>query len=112
MRVGLLCCLVGMASSACGQTGPTVTGTLVEEGGPTPGVSTPTSGNIRMSGPTGTFSATAGHDGTFSLQVPAGTYSIEGRPSTWPLSGYPCGGQQVTLVAGKTMQTTVVCSFP
>lgn len=101
--------------SACGKANPTVSGVLMEECGPH-GCSpsqVPVAGQIRVSGPAGTYSAPAGHDGSFSIQAPAGTYDIMGRPWNWTTADYPCGGgEHVTLENGRTTKTTVLCSFP
>lgn len=105
-------CLVALGLAACGTTTQTVTGVLVEEGGPYPGIHALVPGSIRLVGTPGTFSTDAGRNGTFSLEAPTGTYRIEGRPANWSESGYPCGGQQVTVTAGKTLQTTVACEVP
>lgn len=113
MALGLLV-TISVAVAACsGRTTTTLSGVLVEEGGPRPGGHTLVAGEIKLSAASGTFSASAGHNGRFSVAVPVGTYTVQGRPAHWPLPGYPCGGQKVFVPStGKTIQTTVVCTFP
>ena len=111
-RIALLC-LFAVGLAACGDTTQTVTGVLVEEGGPPPGVHTLVPGDIKLSGSLGTYTTVAARNGRFSLEVPPGTYHILGRPAHWEGSPeYPCGGQHVIVKAGTNIQTTVTCVFP
>lgn len=111
-RWAALLFLLALGLAACGSTTQAVTGVLVEEGGPSPGVHTLVPGDIKLSGRLGTYSTTAGRNGRFSVEVPPGSYHILGRPSYWGLPGYPCGGPQVIVKPGATVQTTVICEFP
>ncbi len=71
----------------------------------------PSAGTILVSGPAGTFTATAGGDGRFSVAVPAGTYVVSGRASgqTGGISGCQDAGVRVT--AGQTAHIAVTCMF-
>jgi hypothetical protein len=112
-RRAALLFLLALGLAACGSTTQAVTGVLVEEGGPSPANHTLVSGDIKLLGPHGTYTAVAARNGRFSLDAPPGAYHIQGRPAHWTGSaGYPCGGQQVILKAGTNIQTTVACVFP
>ena len=102
---------LGLAACGTTKTTQTVTGHLVEEGGMS-SVQSPVPGNIEIIGGTHTYSTTAGWNGTFSLEVPAGTYQAQGRPAIKGLSGYPCVSQPFTLKAGTAIHTTVICAVP
>jgi len=106
-----LLCLLTLALPACGSsTQTTVTGVLVEVGGPSPGFHSLVPGYIKLSGAQTTYLAVAGHHGGFSVEVVPGTYRIVGRPAS--LAGvfrYPCGGQKVAVKTGTNVHTTVAC---
>ena len=118
-RPAALLFLLALGLAACGSTTQAVTGVLVDEGGPSPGVHAPVSGDIKLSGPLGTYSTTAGRNGRFSVDAPPGKYHILGRPAYMRISVYPgkpavypCGGQQVIVKTGINTQTTVACVNP
>jgi len=106
--------LLVFLGGACGSSTGTVTGVLLEVGGPPPGHSTPVGGTIRLSGSSGTFSTQANGDGRFSVAVPPGTYTIQGRPDHWGTApGFPCGNDDVTVpTTGRSVATTVQCPIP
>ena len=118
-RRAALLFLLALGLAACGGTTQAVTGVLVDEGGPSSANHTPVSGDIKLLGRLGTYSATAGRNGRFSVKAPPGSYHILGRPASMRISVYAgkpavysCGGQQVIVKAGTNTQTTVACVFP
>lgn len=103
-------CQISPGSGAPPASIGTVSGVLNETGGPPPGVNQPVGGEIQLTGSARTFSTTAGKSGNFSLAVPPGTYTVQGRPDGWGGSGFPCTGQSVVVTAGQSVTTTVSCA--
>jgi hypothetical protein len=70
----------------------------------------PSPGNIVLSNSTGTYQATAGRDGRFSINVPPGNYRIVGR-SPGQSGGIPSCTGSVKVTAGQVAHTVVTCVF-
>ena len=106
--------LLALVAGACssGSSG-SVTGVLVEEGGPNPNNHTPVAGTVELKSSSGTYSAAAGSNGRFTVSAPPGVYDLQGRPENWTAGGYPCGGLQVTVTGGGSAKgASVTCTFP
>lgn len=88
-----------------------VVGTLRVLGGPAPGDNRGIAGTVTLTDSKGRrFDATASSTGEFSVQVPAGTYTIYGRT---PSIGVGACGPTLTVVVRKSLTTTspVVCAI-
>ncbi len=109
--------LVFLAGCAAGspQADGTVTGTLEAVGGPVaspaPGTPRPLPGTITLRSPEGTtFTATATSDGTFSIGVPAGSYTATGRSPLYQSGAVDCQASgPLTVTAGATSWVDVTC---
>jgi hypothetical protein len=77
-----LAVITATAAAGCsdGSSGPTgtVTGHLVMAGGPAPGVTVRVPGTITASSASRTRQASAAQDGSFTLVLPAGSYTLTG----------------------------------
>jgi hypothetical protein len=98
--------LIGDSEQPASTRG-TIIGTLREIGGPPPGVDHGIAGTVHADGPSDSWAGTTGSDGTFSVTVNAGTYSLTGSPSG---GGYCSGGAHVVVTAGHTTHADVICN--
>jgi hypothetical protein len=103
----------GLILGSCGSSG---TGTIVGVYYGMGNVKThvggvPSSGTIRVSGPVGSYTATVGDDGRFSVAVLAGTYEVTGRPPGETGGISSCQVQGVHVSAGRTTHVVVTCVF-
>ena len=92
-----------------------VSGTFVRVGGPAPGSPVPLPGTITARDAAGgTFTATAGRNGRFSLSLPPGTYRVTGRSPLMQSGQMICAATAGLHVSrGKPARpVTVVCSIP
>jgi hypothetical protein len=80
LAVGLSCC--------GGHPTGTISGRLVAVGGPVTRPR-PLRGTVEFTGPE-TKEVTVGSDGTFQIDVPAGTYIVEGRSPLYNGGRSPC----------------------
>jgi len=113
-RIALLS-LVALCVAACGSTTQSISGVLVQGGGAAPSTHAPVPvpGYIKLSGPHATILAVTDRSGKFSLNAPASTYHIRGRPAASSGSfTYWCGGQQVVIKTGSSVRATVSCDVP
>ena len=100
-------------SGTTGSTG-TVTGTYIREGGPSgaPNVRLPGTITFRASDGT-TTSFSSGTNGTFTGQLPPGSYTVTATSSLINDGTSACSQSLSTRVqAGKTVSLTVVCAVP
>ena len=91
----------------------TVRGTLETVGGVAPGTPRPITGSITLRNSAGSvFTATAGSDGTFAVQVSPGIYTVTAT-SPFLGGGGVCDsfGGSVSVAAGATVTTVVACSI-
>jgi len=92
-----------------------VPGRFVRVGGPPPGSPVPLPGTITARAVTGgTFTATAGNSGRFTLSLPPGSYHVTGR-SPLMQSGQMICAATAELRVIRNMQAgsvIVVCSIP
>jgi len=108
--------LAGLAGCA-GHPGyhQAVPGTFVRVGGPSPGSPVPLPGTVTARAATGgTFTATAGRDGRFTLSLPPGAYQVTGRSPLMQSGQMICAATaELRISRGKHPRpVTVVCSIP
>lgn len=116
--------IVGLASvSACSSRAQhgTVTGTLSLTGAPSPGVSLPLAGTVTLTrsypgvyenGPSPEqplVEIAVADDGAFSVDVPPGRYSVEGRSPSFGDGAVPCFGGLVRVTSSVPVSADVVC---
>jgi hypothetical protein len=107
--VGLATMLGGCASAPGGPAG-TVTGHLVMAGGPAPGVTLHVPGTITASSAGGTRQASAAKDGSFTLVLPAGTYTLTGTSPQYGDGHDNCVAVAPVVVrAGAVTRADVTC---
>ena len=99
------------APTPSAATSATLTGHLLEVGGPAPGSARPVSGSITLDGPVSRH-VTVGPDGKYSVVVPVGTYAVTGAMGDDASSSVGCRtiADAVTLAAGETVAADVICS--
>ena len=89
----------------------TLTGRLIEVGGPAPGLARPVPGSVNIDGPVSRH-VTVGPDGKYVAVLPAGTYTVTGAMGQDTNSPGGCRtiADTVTLAAGQPVVSDVVCS--
>jgi hypothetical protein len=93
----------------------TLHGRLIRVGGPAPGAAVPLAGAVTISGPTASRDVTVGTDGTFSIDLPPGKYTILGHSPLVLVDNVPmsCPGTKVAVVrGGSPTEVDAVCSIP
>jgi hypothetical protein len=111
--VATLALLLPLAVAACGTavgTTGTIQGQLIGGGAP-PGGNNPLAGTVvayagQNASGTVAARATPGPDGSYSLQLPPGTYYVTGSPS---VAGRKCEGYQVEVLRGLVKIVEVLC---
>ena len=107
-------CLAGFAAACSGQ-GPadgTLTGHLYGVGGPAPGLPRPWPGTVTLTGPGVHQDVPIGADGTFSVMVPAGRYTVVGHsPNYGSGTGLCQAAGEVTVTSGRTTKANVLCQM-
>jgi hypothetical protein len=89
-----------------------VVGTFEGVGGLRPGPPfTYSSGTVTLSGSTGTFKVRISTNGSFTIQLPPGTYQVRGRTPSFDSGKTPCWGPDVTVHSGATAHTKVTCQL-
>jgi hypothetical protein len=104
---------VAGCSTAGGPTG-TVTGTYIRVGGPPGTANVPLPGTISFRAGDGlTISVSSGSTGTFSGQLPPGTYAVSATSSLINDGKSACSRPLTTQVqAGETVTLTIICDIP
>jgi hypothetical protein len=113
--------LAGFTTACSGPAGPspadgTLTGHLYGVGGPA-AISVPPSprpwpGTVTLVGPGVHRDVTVGADGTFSMVVPAGTYTVTGHSPNYGSGAYLCQTVgEVTVTSGHTTKADVLCQM-
>lgn len=96
-----------LLATSCGGPKATITGHLYRVGGPPPGLPSPMPGTIYVSGGS---SVPAGSDGSFSLTVSPGTYTLLGHSPAIEDGNAVCqAGRSVTVQAGAVVNVDVIC---
>ena len=104
--------LVGCSSQT--PANGTITGHLRQVGGAPPGVNRPVPGTVTITGGTVTKDLQVGQDGSYTVEVPPGTYSVVGHSPT-AMSGneqidcHAVGGTEVK--SGATTIADAICSI-
>src|ERR1039458_9843285 len=88
-----------------------VTGQLLISGGPAPGTPRPSDGEVTARNVSGkSFSTSVPSSGKFTLQLPAGTYSLTGSSPQFGSGQYKCSAlRTVTVSKGTTNRENVYC---
>lgn len=91
-----------------------VEGQLLISGGPPPGKSRPSEGEITARNVSGqSFAVSVPATGKFTLRLPAGTYSLIGTSPQFGSGRYKClARQKVTVPQNKSTHENVVCAEP
>ena len=118
MRSGVAAILLPVAilvgCSASTPTTGTLTGHLRQVGGPAPGVNRPVPGTVTISGGSATKALPVGDDGSYTVDVPPGTYTVVGHSPT-TLTGdqqQDCPAPSAaTVTAGTTTTADAICSI-
>lgn len=101
--------LGGCGSAPSGPTG-TVTGHLAMAGGPAPGVTLRVPGTVTASSASGTRQASAAKDGSFTLVLPAGRYTLSGTsPQYNDGHGHCVATAPVVVREGAVTRADVTC---
>jgi len=89
----------------------TLTGRLIEVGGPAPGLARPVPGSVNIDGPVSRH-VTVGSDGKYAAVLPVGTYTVTGAmgQDTNSPGGCRTTADTVSLAAGQAVASDVVCS--
>jgi hypothetical protein len=112
--------LVGLALAVvflAGCSGPsgakgTLTGHLYGVGGPAPGLPRPWPGTVTLTGPGVHQDVSVGADGSYSVTVPAGRYTVEGRSPLYESDAPLCRATGVaTVTSGRTTTADVLCQM-
>ena len=107
-------CLAGFTAAFSGHNPAdgTLTGHLYGVGGPAPGLPRPWSGTVTVTGPGVQRDVLIGASGTYSVMVPAGSYTVTGHS---PLYGSGAGLCQAAGVArvtsGHDARADVLCQM-
>ena len=88
-----------------------VTGQLLISGGPAPGTPRPSDGEVTARNASGqSFSISVPSTGTFTLQLPAGMYSLTGSSPQFGNGQYKCFAlRRVTVLKDKSIHEDVFC---
>jgi hypothetical protein len=110
---------IGGFTAACSGPSPadgTVTGHLYGVGGPAVGATPPSPrpwpGTVTLVGPGVHRGVPVGADGTFSVVVPAGRYTVTGHSPNYGSDTYLCQAEgEVTVTSGHTTRADVLCQM-
>jgi hypothetical protein len=107
--VGLAVCFSMLGSCTSRPGLGTISGHLFAVGGPPPGLPRPLPGTIYVSG-SEHLQVTVGSDGTYSLVVPEGTYTVSGRSPLYQGGQLLCRApSQVTVRDGASIKADTFC---
>ena len=103
---------VGCSDGSSGPPG-TVTGHLVMAGGPAPGIIVRVPGTITASSTSRTHQASAGEDGSFTLVLPVGSYTLTGTSPQYNDGRAECvAAAPVVVREGTVTRADVTCVMP
>jgi hypothetical protein len=107
-------CLAGI-TAACSGHNPadgTLTGHLYGVGGPAPGLARPWPGTVTLVGPGVHRDVPVGASGTYSVTVPAGSYTVTGHSPLYGSGTYACGATgAATVTNGHSTKADVPCQM-
>jgi len=107
-------CLAGLTAACSGQNPAdgTLTGHLYGVGGPAPGLPRPWPGTVTLTGPGVHRDIPVGASGTYSVMVPAGSYTVVGHSPLYGSSTYLCqAAGAATVTSGHTTKADVLCQM-
>jgi hypothetical protein len=101
------------ASAATGSAATgTLTGHLYGVGGPAPGAPRPWPGTVTLTGPGVHRDVQVGASGSFSVLVPAGTYTVAGRSPRYGSGAGVCrAAGPATVITGHRTRADVLCQM-
>ncbi len=103
-------CLAGFMAACSGQdpADGTLTGHLYGVGGPAPGLPRPWPGTVTLTGPGVHRDIPIGASGSYSVMVPAGSYTVTGHS---PLYAGLCQAAVATVTSGHSTKADVLCQM-
>jgi hypothetical protein len=100
-----------LPATASPATG-TLTGHLYGVGGPAPGAPRPWPGTVTLTGPGVHRDIQVGASGSFSVLVPAGTYTVAGRSPRYGSGAGLCrAAGRATVTTGHRTRADVLCQM-
>ena len=115
--VGLPLAAVFLAGVTAACSGPsasdgTLAGHLYGVGGPAPGLPRPWPGTVTLTGPGVHQDVSVGADGSYSVRVPGGVYTVVGRSPLYESGGALCRATEAaTVTSGHTTTADVFCQM-
>ncbi len=107
-------CLAG-STAACSAQDPvdgTLTGHLYGVGGPAPGLPRPLPGTVTVTGPGVHRDIPVGVSGSYSVKVPAGSYTVVGHSPLYGSGTGVCRAERVaTVTSGHSTEVDVLCQM-
>ena len=101
-----------VACSGPGASDGTLAGHLYGVGGPAPGLPRPWPGTVTLTGPGVDQDVSVRADGSYSVTVPAGTYTVVGRSPLYESGGALCRATEAaTVTSGHTTTADVLCQM-
>jgi hypothetical protein len=116
-RIGLPVAAVCLATctAACSGQNPasgTLSGHLYGVGGPAPGSPRPWPGTVTLTGPGVHRDVPVGASGTYSVVVPAGSYTVVGHSPLYESGAGLCQATgTATVTTGHTTRADVLCQM-
>ncbi len=99
-------------SAAASRAAGTLTGHLYGVGGVAPGAPRPWPGTVTLTGPGVHRDIQVGASGSFSVLIPAGTYSVAGRSPRYGSGAGVCrAAGPATVTAGHRTRADVLCQL-
>jgi len=107
-------CLAGFTAACSGQ-GPadgTLIGHLYGVGGPAPGLPRSWPGTVTLTGPGVHRDVSVDANGSYSVMVPAGRYTVVGHSPLYDSGAALCqAGRVATVISGHTTKADVLCQM-
>ena len=111
MGLALAAVFLAGCSGPSGAEG-TLTGHLYGVGGPPPGLPRPWPGTVTLTGPGIDQDVSVGADGSYSVTVPAGRYTVVGRSPLYESNAALCRAAEVaTVTSWHTTTADVLCQM-
>jgi len=107
-------CLAGFTAACSGQNpaNGTLTGHLYGVGGPAPGLPRPWPGTVTVTGPGVHRDVPISASGTYSVMVPAGSYTVVGHSPLYGSGAGLCQAAGVaTVTSGHSTKADVLCQM-